>query len=267
VKARIPTVCLLIATFACSISPLALATVTDADLQKEYGDKVLTLRQFYPGAHLRFDSSGKCLGSAVPGSWTTDGMLRVEKISFTDRSLHIRGQRLFLEYDPATKKMRVRNHSKVLIEIEPGQAQPERADLAKIMSLVFLSPEEKLVDAVPDYWSYWLKHGQDTKPDPTALPESPQKVGNGISPPHAVHTPDPDYSEAAKQSHYQGTVVLWMVVGSDGAVCDIRIVRALGLGLDEQAVKAVQTWKFRPALKDGKPVDVQINVEVNFRLY
>jgi TonB family protein len=64
-----------------------------------------------------------------------------------------------------------------------------------------------------------------------------------------------------------GTVVLWLVVGPDGKPRDIRVARTLGLGLDEKAIEAVKTWIFEPAYKDGKPVAVQINVEVNFHLY
>jgi TonB family protein len=61
--------------------------------------------------------------------------------------------------------------------------------------------------------------------------------------------------------------VLWVVVGPDGRPRDVRVSRSLGLGLDEKAMDAVRSWKFEPARKDGQPVAVQINVEVNFRLY
>jgi TonB family protein len=61
--------------------------------------------------------------------------------------------------------------------------------------------------------------------------------------------------------------VLWLVVGPDGKPRDIRVARTLGLGLDEKALEAVKNWRFEPALKDNKPVAVQINVEVTFRLY
>lgn len=91
-------------------------------------------------------------------------------------------------------------------------------------------------------------------------------MGGDVTAPHLAYGPDPQYSEAARQAKYQGTCILWMVVGADGLVHDIRISRALGLSLDDQAVKTVQTWRFRPALKDGAPIAVQINTEVNFRL-
>jgi TonB family protein len=58
-----------------------------------------------------------------------------------------------------------------------------------------------------------------------------------------------------------------MVVGPDGKPHNIRVVRTLGLGLDEKAIEAVKNWRFKPAMKDGKPVAVQISVEVEFHLY
>lgn len=93
------------------------------------------------------------------------------------------------------------------------------------------------------------------------------RVGGGVSAPRALYSPDPEYSEEARKAKWQGVVVLWVVVGPDGRPRDIRVQRSLGMGLDEKAMEAVRTWKFEPAKKDGQPVAVQINVEVNFRLY
>src|SRR5713101_5920108 len=93
------------------------------------------------------------------------------------------------------------------------------------------------------------------------------RVGGGVSAPRALYSPDPEYSEEARKAKYQGTCVLWLIVGPDGRPRDIRIARSLGLGLDEKAIEAVKRWMFEPALKDGRPVAVQINVEVSFRLY
>ena len=93
------------------------------------------------------------------------------------------------------------------------------------------------------------------------------RVGGGVSAPKQIYAPDPEYSEEARKVKHMGTVVLWLVVGPDGRPRDIRVARTLGLGLDEKAIEAVKTWSFEPAYKDGKPVAVQINVEVNFHLY
>jgi TonB family protein len=93
------------------------------------------------------------------------------------------------------------------------------------------------------------------------------RVGGGVSAPRALETPDPEYSEEARKAKYQGTVVLWLIVDATGHPQQIKVARSLGMGLDQKAIEAVRKWKFEPAKKDGTPVAVQINVEVNFRLY
>jgi periplasmic protein TonB len=93
------------------------------------------------------------------------------------------------------------------------------------------------------------------------------RVGGGVSAPKAIYAPDPEYSEEARKVKHMGVVVLWLVVGPDGKPRDIKVLRTLGLGLDEKAMEAVKNWRFDPALKDGKPVAVQITVEVTFHLY
>jgi TonB family protein len=89
----------------------------------------------------------------------------------------------------------------------------------------------------------------------------------GVTPPSALYAPDPDYSDAARKAKYQGSVILWLVVGTDGRPHNLRIARSLGMGLDEKALDAVRQWSFRPATLNGQPVAVEINVEVSFRLY
>jgi protein TonB len=89
----------------------------------------------------------------------------------------------------------------------------------------------------------------------------------GVTRPRPVYDPDPDYSDAARKAKYQGSVLLWLVVGPDGRPHNVRVERSLGMGLDEKALAAVSTWRFQPATLNGKPVAVEINVEVSFRLY
>jgi periplasmic protein TonB len=93
------------------------------------------------------------------------------------------------------------------------------------------------------------------------------KVGGGISAPQPVSTPDPEYTQEARNAKTEGTCILWMIVDQQGHPRDIRVVRGLGFGLDARAIEAVKQWRFQPALKDGQPVNVQISVEVGFHLY
>lgn len=93
------------------------------------------------------------------------------------------------------------------------------------------------------------------------------KVGGGVSAPRAIYTPDPEFTQEARQAKYQGTVLMWVIIGPDGRPRDVKISRSLGMGLDQKAIEAVRRWRFEPALKDGVPVAVQVNIEVNFHLY
>lgn len=92
------------------------------------------------------------------------------------------------------------------------------------------------------------------------------KIGGGVSPPSILFKVEPEYSEEARKAKFQGTVLLFVVVDEKGNPRDIKILRPLGLGLDQKAVEAVEKWKFSPGKKDGKPVAVQAQIEVNFRL-
>ena len=92
------------------------------------------------------------------------------------------------------------------------------------------------------------------------------RVGGGVTPPTILFRVDPIYSEAGRKARYEGTVVLEAVVRKDGTIDILRVIRSLGFGLDESAVKALKLWKFRPGMRNGVPVDVALNIEVNFSL-
>lgn len=92
------------------------------------------------------------------------------------------------------------------------------------------------------------------------------RVGGGVTAPVALIHPDPDYSAEARRARLQGYVRLDLVVDETGRPRDIRVVQSLGLGLDEEAVKAALQWRFRPGMKDGKPVAVIAHLDVGFHL-
>jgi protein TonB len=93
------------------------------------------------------------------------------------------------------------------------------------------------------------------------------RPGNGVGYPTCAYCPDAKYSEEARKAKYQGAVLLQVVVTADGRASNIEVVQGPGLGLDEQAVAAVNTWRFKPALgPNHKPVATRISIEVHFRL-
>jgi protein TonB len=91
-------------------------------------------------------------------------------------------------------------------------------------------------------------------------------VGNGTTPPTVLTRVDPEYSEEARKAKYSGSVLLSIVVNTDGKAEDIRVVKSLGMGLDEKAIEAIQKWRFTPGKNKGVPVKVRAQIDVNFRL-
>jgi TonB family protein len=277
----------LLALTLLSVQPARADQGLEKQVKFDYLEKVLTLRHFYSGEHLKFHSDGTLQGNAPLGSWTVDGQIEVEDIQVHGTQLVIRGRRIHRIFDAQQKPLdqlaavrnasgkqqkdleKVLQHLKVGIQIELPSQHPDEKDVSAAIHSVFLTGSESMIDIVPAYWqAYFAK--QEGKPQ-TALKTKnrrvPFRVGGGISAPHVSYAPDPEYSEEARKAKYMGTIVLYLVVDSSGTPGDVQIMRPLGLGLDEKAVNAVSSWRFRPAEKDGEPVPVAINVEVNFHLY
>jgi TonB family protein len=94
-----------------------------------------------------------------------------------------------------------------------------------------------------------------------------EKIGPGVTPPRAIFQPEAQFSDYARQKKLQGDCVLGLRVDAHGMPQDIHITRSLEASLDQKAIEAVQRYRFTPAIKDGIPVPVAINIEVRFRLY
>ena len=92
------------------------------------------------------------------------------------------------------------------------------------------------------------------------------EVGNGVTPPKPVSTPNPEYTDKARKKRISGTVMVRMTVTSEGVVRDATVTKSLDKELDQQALKAVRMWTFKPATKDGQPVAVHVNADVSFDL-
>ena len=92
------------------------------------------------------------------------------------------------------------------------------------------------------------------------------KVGNGITAPRVKSRVEPSYTPEASAAKVEGTVVLQVVIETDGLAHEINVVKGIGNGLDEKAVEAIQKWTFIPGTKDGSPVPVRASIEVNFKL-
>lgn len=84
--------------------------------------------------------------------------------------------------------------------------------------------------------------------------------------PTIIYKVDPDYAPEARFAKYEGTVILACVIDEKGNMLSVRLVRSLGLGLDEKAAEAALKWRFRPGTVGGNPVKVAATIEINFKL-
>ena len=96
----------------------------------------------------------------------------------------------------------------------------------------------------------------------------PYQAGNGVSPPRVRRKVDPQYSADAMRAKIQGLVVVSALVLPDGSVTDVRVIRSLdrSFGLDMKAIEAARQWRFFPGTRQGEPVPVLVNIELEFNL-
>ena len=94
-----------------------------------------------------------------------------------------------------------------------------------------------------------------------------RRIGGGVSAPVVLFAPEPEFSEEARKAKVAGNVLVYLQVDANGRPMHVRVLRGIGLGLDEKAMEAVRQYKFKPAMENGHPVVVEMNVEVNFQIF
>lgn len=267
-------------------------------LRASYEKQVRAIRNYYSDSHLRYDATGALIGTGHPGPWTLQYVL-IDSLKLNADQVEIYGRRVAVRLAPDF------HHSTYVVGRENVRidiALPRTTDETVIRSAiekVFYPLNYVSIENLPDYWDDLLKDNvlppsnpadlgrysfrtgcpsalhMDAPPktDPSGIQSmvcggvAIYRVKKGVvNAPQALRTNDPKYTEEARRSRYEATVVLWMMLDSTGKPQLIRIVRAVGMGLDDAAVEAVRGWRFKPAQLNGQPVAVEINVEVNFRL-
>jgi periplasmic protein TonB len=94
-----------------------------------------------------------------------------------------------------------------------------------------------------------------------------RKIGGGVSSPQLIFQVEPEFSEEARKAKFMGVVLVGLIVDPQGLPRNVHVIRGVGMGLDDKAVEAVRQYKFKPAMEGGKPVAVQLNVEVDFQIF
>lgn len=144
-------------------------------------------------------------------------------------------------------------------KLENTQPSPFDAAALESVQRAAFAPATLHGQAVGARIQVWVEFRGDGQP---ALPSI--DPGPGFKRPKAKVSPIPEYTAEARKQGIQGNVLLSFVVTEDGAVTDILVLRHLGGGLDDQAVKTVQQWQFDPATLDGEAVPYRIKTAMSF---
>lgn len=101
---------------------------------------------------------------------------------------------------------------------------------------------------------------------PVPEPDGPLHIGGNVKPPVKISSPHPRYTELARRARIEGSVIVQVIINRQGEVTSPNLLKGLSMGLDEEAIKAVKLWKFKPATLNGKPADVYFTLTVHFFL-
>jgi TonB family protein len=108
--------------------------------------------------------------------------------------------------------------------------------------------------------------GIDAQSDVEKVPDKVMHIGGKIQKPAVIYMPMAQFSEQARAAHFSGQVLIYLLVDKNGKPQHIRVVKGVGMGLDQNAVEAVRKYKFKPATLNGEPVTVDLYVNVNFQI-
>ena len=149
------------------------------------------------------------------------------------------------------------------------------------ISLVLSSVVAEAMETQPPGSGNPIPAGQSSAAEPSqATPDADgvYRVGHGVRPPRVITAVDPEYTDLARKKKISGICVVGLVVDAQGNPQNVRVVRSIGKdldpklqkaanGLDQNAINAVSKYRFSPGEYQGKPIPVQVNIEVSFKLY
>lgn len=256
-------------------------------LTSKYHGKAFLLRHSFKKRSQEYSPEGTLVGVSEEGPWTVDGSIVVKKIKVQGDRVTIEGKRALYVFDKTGSMKQVpddRKHPAEDLKIVLHSLQPvstiDNADV--ILGRVLALTGEDSVKSVPVYWQSTLAKSlglQGLKETVSQNAGAADADGSGDkkvytnydldknSRAQPLYSPEPEFTDAARSRKFQGVVGLNVIIDRTGKVRNVRIVHPLGMGLDDNAVATVSTWRFAPAQREGQPVAVAVYIEVDFHLY
>lgn len=193
------------------------------ELKTQYEKQILVLRTPFQAGDQEFDSDGKPLKDPPANEWKAYGPLLIKKTRIASRRLELEGVRVDSSdlYKPDKKHLLDSGHT-IKVKIHLDKPLDSAGEVRAILNRVFFPDVKNSEHPLPEY----------CRADANVTKDNIFRVGNGVSSPIPVYSPDPDYSEKARQHKYEGTTILAVVVDESGRVACIKIEKPLRMGLN-----------------------------------
>ena len=229
--------------------------------------RALFLRGGYSGGELIYDAMGHVNGQPRQLDWTLAGITIEKIVRKSAGELQLEGVRVAMRYNPEQHIFERHPLKDQKIKIKLG-VNPDGHGFPEALAILFaVGIDPALQRAMPPYWRHYFSAqlGWPTD-DLTGQTIFSGNVG-GLQYPVAEKKPEPEFTTEARQDHVKGSVQVKMVVGVDGVPQRIAIRQPLGYGLDARVVENLARYRFKPGMKDGKPVAVEMVVNQTFDVY
>jgi len=277
------------------VTPPASAQVLSVaakELENQHKGEILRVRELVADSKIRYDAAGHLTGKWHAGRWTWHSSVELVGVEAKGDILRIKANRLLLNYDQASQRFASVRAGTIEIDIETAPDIHGNIDPTREWNKAFLTPTEDYPLDMQPYWRPFIScivrpntdecryyEAELQKPDVYNIKPAPSSgwkpnypgvyaLGGNVKPPQMLSKSEPEYTDIARQARVSGTVILEVIIRKNGFAEIVRVVRPLGYGLEESAAEWVlNKAKFAPATLNGSPVDVHLEIVVNFHLY
>ena len=240
------------------------AQTAATELETRLIRRPLYFRGFWMEDSLHFDSDGQLMGKSRAYPFTLSGA-NIKKVRLEADKLVLVGKRAGLEFVGSVPKRVDLEGLRITID------KPQDGDFGPALAAIFVEGLDSLASLLPGYWQVYAKVNflplgtSGHLPSNVAFVDpSVKKIGGSVEPPKVLKSIEPQYTQSAHDLQYSSKAVVGLIVEENGLPSHLSVVRAAGLGLDEQALYAVSRYVFTPAMENGKPIRTQLNIEVSF---